>query len=166
MVGCSVKPTLPANQNIHRFSKQLQGLDADITVKESHLLAGDIYKKANELAKAFKLVSPPQFHNFLVNVGLKERGLCYHFSDALYQHLKSKHYASFEFHLVGANIGEYWKEHNALAVVPKRCKSERCIMENGIVIDAWRDSGKLYFSALKEDKRYQWEHRAKRCRAL
>ena len=163
LTGCSVKPTLPARQNIDRLSRQLQNLDGAVTAQESTLLAGDIYKKANELAKSFELVSPPQFHNFLVNVGLKERGLCYHFSDALYRHLKSRHYESFEFHLVGANIGEYWREHNALAVVAKGCKSETCIMGNGIVIDAWRDSGKLYFSALKEDKGYQWEHRPKRC---
>jgi len=103
------------------------------------------------------MTSPPQWHNFLVNTGLREKGLCHHWSDALYMHLSHKNYASFEFHLMGAHIGEYWSEHNVLLVVAKGRD-----VQDGIVIDPWRGAGKLYFSAVKEDVSYHWKHRKKR----
>jgi hypothetical protein len=139
-------------------------LDANISLEEADYLAWDIYHKAQELTESYALVSPPQFHNFLVNVGVREKGLCYHFSDALYLHLKSQGYEHFDFHLVGANIGEYWSEHNALVVVAKGCKNEKCILESGILIDAWRDSGEVYYARVSEDRSYHWKHRSERCK--
>ncbi|HEO97903.1 MAG: hypothetical protein JW682_04855 [Campylobacterales bacterium] len=165
-MGCSVTPPSPAPARIHILSQKLQALDANISVEEAEALARDIYLKSYELAEKFDLVSPPQFHNFLVNVGVREKGLCYHFSDALYLHLKSRGYERFDFHLVGANIGEYWSEHNALVVVAKGCSSEACILNNGILIDAWRDSGEVYYAKLCEDKRYHWRHRSERCKVV
>jgi len=121
------------------------------------LLSHDVFEETTRLTKSFKLTSPPWFHNFLVNIGLKEKGLCYHWSDALYMYLSKKQYPHFEFHLVGANIGEYFFEHNALVITAKGSK----VLE-GVIIDPWRNSGKLYFSKVREDTKYRWEHRASR----
>lgn len=164
LIGCSVKSSAPVPLKVKHLSQKLQGLDENISLEEAEYLAWDIYHKSHELAERFELVSPPQFHNFLVNVGVREKGLCYHFSDALYLHLKSQGYERFDFHLVGANIGEYWSEHNALVVVAKGCSSEKCILNNGILIDAWRDSGEVYYSRVSEDRSYHWKHRSERCK--
>ena len=83
LVGCGVKTSVPAPANVKRLSQILQGLDTNIPKQEADYLAWDIYHKAEELSEKFELVSPPQFHNFLVNVGVRENGLCYHFSDEL-----------------------------------------------------------------------------------
>ena len=123
-------------------------------------LSRDIFHKTQELTKEFELTSPPLFHNFLVNTGLREKGLCYQWSDALYAYLSARDYPSFEFHLFGANIGEYFSEHNALVVVAKDHAAQE-----GIIIDPWRNSGELYFSKVEDDREYQWKHRAIRgCR--
>jgi len=165
-IGCSATPSAPAPSNVKHLGQKLQALDAKIPEQEADFLAWDIHHKAEELAERFELVSPPQFHNFLVNVGVREKGLCYHFSDALYIHLKSQGYEHFDFHLVGANIGEYWSEHNALVVVAKGCQSETCILNSGILIDAWRDSGEVYYSRVSEDRSYHWKHRSERCKTV
>ncbi len=120
-------------------------------------LSQDIFYETQKLTKEFELTSPPLFHNTLVNIGLREKGLCYHWSDTLYGYLSQKQYLYFEFHLVGANIGEYFYEHNALVVVVKNGS-----IEEGILIDPWRNSGKLYFSKVVEDKEYKWKHREER----
>lgn len=166
LVGCGVKTSVPAPANVKHLSQILQGLDANISGEEADALARDIYRKSYELSEKFELVSPPQFHNFLVNVGVREKGLCYHFSDALYIHLKHQGYEHFDFHLVGANIGEYWSEHNALVVVAKECNTETCILNSGILIDAWRDSGEVYYAKLNEDRAYHWRHRSERCKTV
>ncbi len=146
-----------SENQITKLATLIQTLDAHASQKESLRLSRDIFQKTAALSKAFKLTSPPLWHNTLVNVGLREKGLCYHWSDALYAHLTVQGYTGFEFHLVGANIGEYFGEHNALVVISKDGK-----VENGVLIDPWRDSGKLYFSKLKEDKKYKWSHRLDR----
>ncbi|HEY9190793.1 MAG TPA: hypothetical protein VIM88_07990 [Sulfurovum sp.] len=143
-----------------RLTILLQSLDSNIPPSEAEQLSKDIFHRTQLLTKEFALTSPPVFHNFLVNVGLRDKGLCFHWSDALYIYLSEKRYASFEFHLAGANIGEYFYEHNALVVVAKGGK-----VEEGVLIDPWRDSGELFFSTVKNDDAYRWHHRpARGCR--
>jgi len=157
-LGCSVK-SIPAPQSqVEKLTLLLQTLDNSISYKESRVLAKDIFKQIEKLTKKFELTSPPLWHNFLVNIGFRNKGLCYHWSDALYLHLHQKRYRDFSFYLVGSNIGDYFLEHNALLVVAKGTES----VHDGIVIDPWRDSGKLYFSKIEEDKKYLWKHRKAR----
>jgi hypothetical protein len=157
IAGCTVTSVPVPQSRVVELSKQLQALDKSIPTKEAMLLSRDIFKQTSKLTKEFKLTSPPWFHNFLVNTGLREKGLCYHWSDGLYVYFLDKEYPSFEFHLLGANIGEYLYEHNTLVVVAKGAK-----VLDGVLVDPWRDSGKLYFSNVKEDKKYKWSHRAYR----
>ena len=157
LVGCVVTEPSVSETKINQLSTLLQDLDRHIPQEEARHLSQDIFHETQKLIKEFGLTSPPVFHNVLVNVGLREKGLCYHWSDALYVHLSKKKYASFEFHLMGANIGEYWSEHNVLVVLVKGGN-----VEEGIIIDPWRDSGKLYFSKVSEDTIYQWKHRVNR----
>jgi hypothetical protein len=157
-VGCTVKP-VPASKNEQaRLAHLLQTVDNGVSYKESIKLSRDIFKQTYTLTKNFQLSSPPLWHNFLVNIGLREKGLCYHWSDALYIYLQHKNYKLFSFYLVGANIGEYFFEHNALVVVKKKAKN----IQGGIVIDPWRDSSKLYFERVEEDESYIWKHRRER----
>ncbi len=155
--GCVVTPSFTTKTHINQLSQLLQSLDKNIPSQEATRLSQDIFHETVILIKEFKLTSPPWFHNFLVNVGLRKKGLCYHWSDTLYVHLLQKKYPHFEFHLVGANIGEYFFEHNSLVIVAKNGS-----IKNGILIDPWRDSGKLYFTKIDEDKKYKWRHREKR----
>jgi len=152
-----VSPTRAPQSQIDRLSVLLYGLDRGIARKESMTLSLDIFQKTRNLTKEFELTSPALWHNFLVNIGLRKKGLCFHWSDALYIHLKQKYKKHFEFHLVGANIGEYFLEHNALVIVAKGGK-----VEQGIVIDPWRNSGNLYFSTIQNDSKYKWVHRKNR----
>ncbi len=158
LVGCVVTPPLPPKTRITQLSDLLRSLEISIPAKEAKILSEDIFHATTMLTEEFQLTSPPWFHNFLVNVGLREKGLCYHWGDALYVHLLEKKYPHFDFHLVGANIGEYFSEHNALVVVAKGEK-----IFDGVLIDPWRDSGELYFSRVLVDKKYAWKHRVDRC---
>jgi len=157
LAGCVVTAPPVSQTKIAQLSKLLQSLDQNIPSREAMHLSQDIFHETQKLTKEFELTYPPLFHNSLVNIGIREKGLCYHWSDALYAYFLQKEYPHFEFHLVGANIGEYFSEHNALVIMEKNGS-----IKNGILIDPWRDSGKLYFSRVVEDKKYQWKHREKR----
>jgi hypothetical protein len=157
--GCSVKPAAsPSQEKVMQLTQQFIRLDRSVSYAEAQMLALDIFDYTAQLAQKYDLVSPPMFHNFLVNTGIREGGLCYQWSDALYEHLLAKKYPGFEFHLAVANEGEYWSEHNALVVVQKGGR-----VEEGVIVDPWRHSGKLFFAKFKEDPLYQWKHRRNRC---
>ena len=107
-----------------------------------------------QLKDDYKLVSPPLFHNFLVNIGTKKRGLCWHFAYDMLAHIKSLKLTSFDYYIGGANIDDYWEEHNSLVITCNGCK-----FSEGIVLDPWRNSGKLFFSKVKDDLKYNWKQR-------
>jgi len=155
--GCVVTPTVPSKADTIQLSKLLRSLDKSIPQYEAMHLSQDLFQETQKLTKEFELTSPPLLHNTLVNIGIRKKGLCYHWSDALYAHFSQKKYPHFEFHLVGANIGEYFLEHNALVIVAKNGS-----IQNGILVDPWRNSGKLYFLRIIEDTEYQWKHREER----
>lgn len=160
--GCSVKSPPPPSSDIDKLTTLLLSLNRDIPKQEAQKLAIDIYQRTNNLIEEFELVSPPLLHNFLVNIGIRKKGLCYHWSDALFVYLKNQNYPSFEFHLVGANIGKYWSEHNSIVIISKENKRENSITEDGIIIDPWRNSGKLYYSQILKDREYKWSSRVNR----
>jgi len=156
-VGCVSHTPTVEEDNVVKLSTLLHTLSPHVTSSETMQLSRDVFAKTAKLTKEFEMTSPPQYHNFLVTIGVREKGLCYHWSDALYNYFTTQNYPSFEFHLVGANIGEYWSEHNSLVIVVKGMP-----IEEGIIIDPWRKGGKLYFSKVKEDEKYIWRHRPSR----
>ena len=154
-IGCSistkqVKENLPFNN----LSLLLEKYEDKIDKNEAIKLSSQMFLQANRLKKEYKLVKPPLFHNFLVNIGAKKRGLCWHFAYDMLLAAKKLNLKSFDYYIGGANINEYWQEHNALIITCKGCK-----FSDGIVIDPWRNSGKLYYSKINNDHEYKWTQR-------
>jgi len=136
---------------------ELRSLHEGIPVEEAERLSREIFLESAKLRKKFKPVSEPHFNNFLINIGMKKEGLCYQWSDALYIHFIHTHYPHFEFHLLVSDQGRYFSEHNVLVVV---AKGENVL--DGMIIDPWREPGSVYFVKVKDDKGYEWKHRAQR----
>jgi len=102
------------------------------------------------LSQQYRAIKPPWLHNHLVNAGARKRGLCYHWANDLFAHLNELALHSLELHLVVARL-DTSREHNAVVVTAHgRPFSE------GIVLDAWRDSGRLWWGSVATDK-YPWE---------
>jgi len=155
IVGCSVKE--PKKEEIglkvQRLEALIINLDSNIQKEEAYDVARSSIVYSYALAKEYEALSSPWWQNTLVNVGIKKRGLCHEWAEDLLRFLAQKEYKSLEFHTIGANIG-YLNEHNALSVA---AKGES--VKNSIVLDAWRDSGSLYFNKINEDKEYKWKER-------
>jgi len=135
--------------------RQVPGADPS----ESRRIARESILYSVKLSQKYKVSTPALVHNFLVNIGAKKRGLCYQWSDDLYTHLKQYRIKSMTLKPVGAFIGSYWREHNALALLPKGVQS----LDQGVLLDPWRESGRLYFTAINNDPEYHWQIRNDRC---
>ena len=154
-MGCSVKSiTLEERQiKIIALKNMLLHLGSNVDSNEAEDLARSSINYSFVLAQKYHALSSPWLQNTLVNIGLKERGLCHEWAEDLLAFLRHKHYKLFSFHAIGANIGDL-NEHNALSVSLKGQG-----ITNSIVLDAWRNAGNLYFSKIERDKKYQWKER-------
>lgn len=155
-VACG-SPASPSQNSVIQLAEKLQSLQRDIPASEAMHLSEELFFEIKKLRKKFKPVSEPHFNNFLINIGMKEQGLCYQWSDALYVHFRKSSYPHFEFHLLVSDQGRCFSEHNVLVVV---AKGENVL--DGIIIDPWREPGSIYFVKVKDDQEYEWKHRAQR----
>lgn len=169
--GCSVKydavkldenDSIVINQKnpqtekkINDLSMMIQSLSPKINPSEAHNLAYTTTYYAMHLANTYDLVAPAGYHNYLINQNKKNRGLCYHWVMDILEYIDKKDYPSLSIYRVVSNKGEYF-EHNAISVA-KRGEP----FDSGILLDAWRNSGRLFFTPVKEDKRYRWNEREK-----
>lgn len=164
LAGCSSKAPVSSSQMQQRIQSLyalLVKLDRKIDPREAMDLAGSSVTYTQSLAQEYKVVSPPIFHNLLVNAGIKKRGLCFEWCDDLCRYLHNRNYKSFDLHPAGSSIGDYWHEHNALVITAKGQP-----FSEGIILDGWRNSGELFFAPVHEDRNYDWVPRDDRCAIL
>ena len=146
------------NAKIDRLTNMLVEIGGD--KKEAKELALLAITHSKELANSYNLVSPPLYHNFLVNSGQRSRGLCFHFVEDLMKEINSRHFKSFDFKWGRANADKL-NEHNVIVVLKKGSND----FKNGVILDAWRNSGDLLFLKVKDDTKYsftEWEEGNKR----
>jgi hypothetical protein len=92
---------------------------------------------------------PPSFQNFLVNLGIRKRGLCFQWAEDLLAQLDALKVTTLELHWAEAYAGN-WREHNCVVVTAKGQP-----FRDGILLDCWRHSGHLFWSAVATDN-YPW----------
>lgn len=96
------------------------------------------------------MVRPALFHNFMVNLGVRKRGLCYHWAEDLVARLQTLKLATLDLHWGIARAGTL-REHNSVVVTAKGQP-----FRQGVVLDAWRHAGRLHWADVAAD-RYPWE---------
>ena len=161
VTGCSVKtPAIDEDgtiagqrQRVVQLEHLFLSLDSRVDAGEARGLAAESMAYAYRLSERYRLVWPPLWHNTLVNLGLKERGLCHQWADDMLAHVKAQGYRTFDLYLGVSGRGTFW-EHNTLVVSAKGGS-----FEQGVVLDAWRNSGDLYFAKVGEDEKYNWSER-------
>lgn len=137
-------------KKIEELRKAIMTLGPDIVETEANFVAREAVLHPKVLANRYELMSPPLFHNVLVNYGRRDRGLCWQWTHDMGKQInrpmKSLHF----FHGV-AFRRNYWKEHSTLVVAAKGKG-----VADGIVLDPWRNSGDLFWSHVKDDTKYPW----------
>lgn len=136
-----------------RLMLQLAALDPTVWEEDAGRVATCAFDCSRQLAREYRVVRPARLHNFLVNVGLRKRGLCYHWADDLLTRLQPLNPATLELRRGTARAGTH-REHNCVVVTARGQPFER-----GIVLDAWRRCGQLVWSPVSSDK-YPWVERA------
>lgn len=140
-------------EKIASLQNDLAKLNGQTNIVEAEQVAQTAIRYSSYLAEKYELVRPAVLHNVLVRMGLKDRGLCYHWTTDLMKQLELLQLKSYQLYWGVAHRGSELREHNSV-VVAARGRG----FEEGIVLDPWRNSGELYWVPVKGD-RYPWQER-------
>jgi hypothetical protein len=132
---------------------ELAALNRQANLPEARQVAETAIMYSYQLADEYRVVRPAVLHNVLIRVGLKDRGLCYHWAEDLLKQLDALDLKTYQLHWGVAHRGSELREHNSVVITASGQAFER-----GMVLDPWRNSGDLYWSRVKTD-RYPWKER-------
>jgi hypothetical protein len=139
------------SEKVGALQDDLTDLNRQANKFEARQVAETAITYSSYLAEVYELVRPAVLHNVLVRMSIKERGLCYHWTEDLMKQLKSLDLKTYQLHWAVAYRGSELREHNSVVIT-----ATDQAFENGMVLDPWRNSGNLYWDLIKSDK-YPWK---------
>jgi hypothetical protein len=148
LIGCASHPVVERSQA--DLIEQLCALDHSVDMREAEAAAETACSRSRQLAEEYRVVGSPLFHNLLINVGLRKRGLCYQWADDLTAALETLDMRTLELHRGIAHLGSLREHSSVVVTAPGQPFKE------GILLDAWRYSGNLYWGPVASDK-YPWK---------
>lgn len=116
---------------------------------EAELLSFTAHTMSRQLAREYGVTGDPAIHNFLINIGAKKRGICADYTRDIGARLKELHFKTLVLHW-GAAFAKESEENNALVVT-----AQNQPFLDGIVLDAWRRGGRLFWCRVKDDHEYE-----------
>lgn len=154
-------------RQIAELTAAIAALDPQVDPEEAARAARLSYEWTHKLALDYQITDPPLVHNTKVNMGLKPRGLCWHWAEDMERRLKQENFVTLEMHRAIANADNPFRIDHSTAIISARGES----MFDGIVLDPWREGGVLFWEHTREDTDYNWRPRGmvlseKRERAL
>ena len=138
-------------EKIKQLEQDLVALSETVDKIEAMAVAETALRESGVLAEEYQLVRPAVAHNLLIALGLKERGLCYHWTEDLMKRLQKLDLKTLELHWGVAYRGSELREHNCVVVSAKGHGFFK-----GIVLDPWRNSGNLFWARVTKDD-YPWK---------
>jgi hypothetical protein len=138
-------------EKVKQLEQVLIALDETVDKTEAMMVAETAVRESAVLAEEYQLVRPAVAHNLLIALGLKDRGLCYHWTEDLMKRLQALDLKSLRLYWGVAHRGSELREHNCVVVSAK----EQGFFK-GIVLDPWRNSGNLFWARVTQDD-YPWK---------
>jgi hypothetical protein len=143
--------TPETRKSVDDLAVALRTLSPQVSEKDAKTLAREAHSYPMHLANVWEISSPPILHNVMRNYNKREYGLCIDWTYAMRQRMRGLGLDSFDWHWGIANQGSDLTEHSTLVATAKGQP-----FESGIVLDPWRNSGKLFWARIGADPKYQW----------
>lgn len=138
--------------SVTSLAAALRTLSPNVGAQDAATLASEAHAYPMHLANVWQISSPPLINNLLRNQGKVEYGLCIDWTYAMRQRMRGLGLASFDWYWGIANEGSDLFEHSTLVVVAKGEPFTK-----GIILDPWRNSGKLFWARIDGDAKYKWK---------
>lgn len=139
---------------VERLAAAIRAMREDVDPDEAARAASIAFAHTRTLAIQYKITDPPLVHNTKVNMGLKPRGLCWHWAEDMENRLNAEGFETLEMSRAIAEGRGFRIDHSTAIINAKGDDYTR-----GVVLDPWREGGTLFFAPVSEDTRYFWEAR-------
>ena len=137
------------------LTRAIETLGPGVDPAEAASAAEVSYRHTHALALQYQITDPPLIHNTKVNMGLKPRGLCWHWAEDMQNRLLAERYQTLALHRAIANEDNPFRIAHSTAIVSRAGDG----MYDGLVIDPWRKGGILTWAPTREDTDYRWQPR-------
>lgn len=160
-IGCATSMPaidLPPNAELQRIAdlkRDILALDSRIDSEEAQRAAHIAIQYSQELARQYQVTGSAIAHNLKVNLGLRSRGLCIHWTEDLLRRLQQERFQSLDLHWAIANYEAAFRLEHSSVILSANHDS----LDHGLVLDPWRNSGYLFWAPTLEDSDYPWEPR-------
>lgn len=158
LAACAAVPQ-PEDADVDRrevagLARGILALGEGIDPEEAERAARIAYEHTRVLAREYRITDPPLIHNTKVNMGLRPRGLCWHWAEDIEARLLQENFRTLELHRAIAPPKPLQLEHST-AIISRRGDS----LHDGMVLDPWRKGGVLHWVPTRADTRYDWRPR-------
>eukprot|EP00494_Astrolonche_serrata_P003688 UN03695 len=127
-------PSDVESRRVQQLDQSIRALGTDIDPCESKRLANIAIEYSKTLAQEYDLAGSPLYHNLMVQLGARERGLCIHWTADLMARLQQEKFNSLYFHRAIANYETLFRFEHSSVIVSARDST----VEQGLVLDPWR----------------------------
>ena len=149
--------TAEHERRIATLARDIATLGNEVDPREAERAARLAIEYSLVLAERYEVSgSSPVYHNLLVNLGIKPRGLCVDWTEDLMRRLQKARFHSLDLHWAIANYRSAFRLEHSTVVISARGDS----LYDGLVLDPWRHSGRLFWAPTRADVDYPWEPRA------
>lgn len=140
-------------ERIAGVTAALVALGPGVDRAEAARAAGIAVRQPLAWAQEWQVVDPPLRHNFKVIHGMRDKGVCRDWTNALHAALRQAGLRTLKLHVGVANARNVALEHVSVIVSARGAP-----MQSGVVLDPWRiGQGRLWYGKVSEDPRYRWE---------
>ena len=137
---------------VQALEKAITELGPDVDPGEAARAAEIAYRYTRELAIAYQITDPPLIHNTKVNMGLRPRGLCWHWAEDMEARLLAENFETLDVLRAIANADRTFRIDHSTALVAAKGTT----IYDGMVLDPWRFGGTLFWAETLADAQYEW----------
>ncbi len=160
LAACSGKPRDTGAEaearQIALLTAEIQALGPNVDPDEAARAARLAFSHTRQLAIEYQIEDSPLVHNSKVNLGIKPRGLCWHWAEDMEKRLARERFRTLDLHRAIANHDKQLLIEHSTTIVSAKGSA----WDDGVVLDPWRWGGKLFWAKVVEDKRYDWWERS------
>ena len=138
------------SKSIKRFRDAIEKLAPAVDPAEAQLVSETAHYTARRLQKEWRVVPPANLQNFLIHIGARQRGYCFHWAHDIGAQLRKLPLKTLVLHWAEAYPNTHL-EHNVVVVTARGQP-----FYTGYIIDGWRAAGRLLWWPVIKDE-YPWK---------
>ncbi len=137
-------------KSIEGFRKALIALSPEVDPAEAALVSETAHHTARRLQKEWRVFPFALVQNFLIHIGARDRGYCFHWAHGIGAELRKLPLKTLTLHWAEAYPNTHL-EHNVVVVTARGQP-----MRTGYLVDGWRSAGRLLWWPVLKDE-YPWK---------